>query len=174
MTTTQTKGREPVPERSIRPIRQSDNVGIGRVIREVMTEFGAVGSGFSIEDPEVDNMFEAYSGEGQCFNVLVDGHEILGGAGVAPLQEGPPGICELRKMYVLPKARGNGVGRDLLQLCVDQARALGFEGCYLETLHAMQGARHLYQSFGFEDLAGPLGATGHGGCDRWMMLPLRD
>jgi putative acetyltransferase len=172
MTTTQPKGQESEPERYIRSIQQADNIGMARVIREVMTEFGAVGSGFSIEDPEVDNMFAAYSGEGMCFNVLVSGPEILGGAGVAPLQAGPPGICELRKMYVLPKARGHGVGRDLLQLCVEQARALGFEGCYLETLDGMQGARHLYKSFGFEDLPGPLGATGHGGCDRWMMLSL--
>ncbi|MDF1836565.1 MAG: GNAT family N-acetyltransferase [Planctomycetota bacterium] len=162
------------PGRAIRPIRKDDNVSMARVIREVMTEFGAVGSGFSIEDPEVDDMHGAYSDSGHCFNVLVDTDGVVGGAGVAPLEGGPHGICELRKMYVLPQGRGIGAGRELLQLCVDQARALGFEACYLETLDSMEGARRLYQAFGFQDLPGPMGDTGHGGCDRWMLLSLSD
>ncbi len=44
----------------IRPIRPEDNPAVAQIIRQVMTEFGAVGCGFSIEDDEVDSMFEAY------------------------------------------------------------------------------------------------------------------
>ncbi len=158
----------------IRHIGSEDNPAMARVIREVMTEFGAVGPGFSIVDPEVDTMFEAYSGEGHGFYVLADSTRVVGGAGVAPLEGGLPDVCELRKMYVLPGARGRGAGRQLLQRCVDEARALGFEHCYLETLDSMKGARALYQAFGFQDLPGPMGATGHSACDRWMLLPLND
>ncbi|MBL4771248.1 MAG: GNAT family N-acetyltransferase [Planctomycetes bacterium] len=157
---------------AIRPIAATDNAGMAQVIRDVMTEFGAIGAGFSIGDPEVDGMFEAYSGQGHCFNVVVEGDRVLAGAGIAPLAGGEKGVCELRKMYALSLCRGLGVGHDLLTLCVGQAKQLGFEKCYLETLDSMASARRLYQSFGFEDLAGPMGDTGHGGCDRWMILNL--
>ncbi len=160
-------------EHMIRPIEAADNPGMASVIREVMTEFGAVGEGFSIVDPEVDGMFEAYGGEGHCFNVVVRKGRVLGGAGVAPLQGGEAGVCELRKMYVAGEARGLGAGRDLMKLCLQQASELGFERCYLETLDSMGRARKLYQGFGFQDIPGPLGDTGHGGCDKWMMLELK-
>ncbi len=156
----------------IRPIEVSDNPRMAHVIRAVMTEFGAVGDGFSIGDPEVDGMFEAYVGEGHCFNVVVRDGQIFGGAGVAPLAGGEVGVCELRKMYVMLEGRGSGAGRDLMKQCLKQARELGFERCYLETLDSMGGARKLYRGFGFRDLPGPLGATGHGSCDKWMILEL--
>ncbi len=44
----------------IRSIRKSDNAKVARIIRDVMTEFGAVGTGDSINDPEVDDMYGAY------------------------------------------------------------------------------------------------------------------
>ena len=113
----------------IRPITAIDDAGMALVIRKVMTEFGAIGAGFSIEDPEVDAMFEAYSGEGHCFNVVVEGSSVLAGAGIAPLAGGEAGVCELRKMYALPECRGLGVGSDLLERCVLQAKQLGFERC---------------------------------------------
>jgi len=47
---------------TLRRIEPGDDPAMGAVIREVMTEFGAVGSGFSIEDPEVDAMSAAYAG----------------------------------------------------------------------------------------------------------------
>jgi putative acetyltransferase len=44
----------------LRTIRPGDNPQVAGIIRSVMTEFGAVGPGFSIMDPEVDHMYEAY------------------------------------------------------------------------------------------------------------------
>ena len=40
-------------------------------------------------------------------------------------------------MYLLPAARGHGIGRRLLEMCVDAARGLGYRTCYLETLAQM-------------------------------------
>jgi putative acetyltransferase len=50
-------------EAFIRPSRCEDNSAIAEVIRQVMTEHGAVGEGYSIQDPEVDTMHEAYAGK---------------------------------------------------------------------------------------------------------------
>ncbi|MGH8211723.1 MAG: GNAT family N-acetyltransferase, partial [Rhodanobacteraceae bacterium] len=99
-------------------------------------------------------------------------NRVLGGAGIAPLSGGNEDVCELRKMYFLPELRGRGAGRALMQRCLDAARRLGFGRCYLETLTGMDSAQALYSKFGFARLEGPLGTTGHHGCNRFFILPL--
>lgn len=156
----------------IRPIRPDDDAAVATLIRQVMTEFGAVGRGFSIEDPEVDAMFRAYDRSGAAFWIVEGGGAIRGAGGYAPLDGGDPETCELRKMYFLPELRGLGLGAELLRLCLTGARQDGYRRCYLETLASMAAAQRLYRSFGFREIDAPLGATGHCGCDRWMVLDL--
>jgi putative acetyltransferase len=156
---------------ALRPIEPRDDAAVAHVIRTVMPELGASGPGFAIVDPEVDAMCAAYTRPAHAYFVVVDDDDqVVGGAGVAPLAGGDAGVCELRKMYILSTARGGGVGRRLLTRCLDEARALGFTRCYLETLTGMDAAMHLYESCGFARLDGPLGATGHFGCNRWYLL----
>ena len=156
----------------IRPITRADDQAIATVIRTVMPEFGASGPGFAIHDAEVDAMCEAYSNAGCAYFVIdVDG-KVCGGGGVAPLAGADDGVCELRKMYFLPELRGQGAGVRLMTQCLDTARALGHRRCYLETLTGMSAAQHLYEKFGFERLPGPLGATGHFGCNRFYLRDL--
>jgi len=144
------------------------------VIRAVMPEFGADGPGFAIHDPEVDGLSTAYATPGRAYWVVVDeADRVMGGGGIAPLDGGEAGVCELRKMYFLPQARGHGVGERLLRQCLDFARQAGYQTCYLETLASMTQAQKLYQRLGFRPLSKPMGATGHFGCDRWYALDLR-
>jgi len=49
---------------AIRPIETADNPAVAAIIRDVMTEFGAVGCTYSISDPEVHAMCEAYPAPG--------------------------------------------------------------------------------------------------------------
>lgn len=156
----------------IRPIESRDDVAIAAIIRGVMPEFGAVGDGFAINDPEVDWISRAYAAP-RCayFVVEIDGVPV-GGAGVAPLLGGDGDTCELRKMYFLPQARGRGAGTRMMARCLDAARALGFRRCYLETLCGMDAAMKLYARSGFRRIGAPLGNTGHGGCDSFYLLDL--
>jgi putative acetyltransferase len=157
----------------IRPIEQRDDAAMAAVIREVMTDFGAVGPGYSINDPEVDHLSRAYAAPRSAFFVLADAPgRILGGAGIAPLAGGGDDVCELRKMYFLPDARGHGHGSRLLARCLEAARDFGFRRCYLETLASMTAAARLYERHGFRRVAAPLGATGHFTCDRWYLREL--
>ncbi len=156
----------------IRPLRAEDNPAVAGLIRDVMTEFGAVGSGYSIEDAEVADMFGSYRQPGAAYFVVTRGEEILGGGGVGPLPEADETTCELKKMYFRPELRGTGMGLRLLRHCLHSARLLGYRDCYLETLDAMHAARRLYRKFGFEDLDGPRGNTGHFKCNRWMLKRL--
>lgn len=160
------------PRFAIRPITPADDLAVARIIRGVMPEFGADGPGFAIHDPEVDAMSAAYDRPGAAYFVVEHEGRVQGGGGVAPLEGGPEGVCELRKMYFLPALRGLGAGAALMQRCLDQARALGFRQVYLETLRGMDAAQKLYERTGFRRLDGPLGATGHFGCNRFYLLDL--
>jgi putative acetyltransferase len=157
---------------SIRPIKQADDPRMAQIIRTVMPQFGAVGDGFAINDPEVDWMSRAYA-EPRCSYFVVERNgQVMGGGGVAPLIDGDEDLCELRKMYFLPELRGMGAGTALMQLCLDAARRHGFRRCYLETLQGMDAAMKLYERSGFRRLPGPMGATGHGGCNAFYLLEL--
>lgn len=149
----------------LRPIEPRDDARVAAIIRAVMPEFGADGPGFAIHDPEVDHMSRAYAAP-RCayFVVELDG-EVLGGAGIAPLEGGEGDTCELRKMYFLPALRGRGAGRAMIERCLDAARAHGFRRCYLETLKGMDAAQRLYERVGFRRISCAKGATGHHGCD---------
>jgi len=159
-------------ESIIRPITASDDAAMAAVIRTVMPEFGAVGDGFAINDPEVDWLSRAYAEPRCAYFVIERDGRVLGGAGVAPLTGGEPDVCELRKMYFLPEARGAGAGAAMMVKCLDAARKLGFKRCYLETLRGMDAAMRLYERSGFRRIDGPMGATGHGGCNAFYLLDL--
>ena len=157
---------------SIRPIRQSDDPSIAAVIRTVMPEFGATGSGFAINDPEVDWMSRAYAAPQSAYFVVERDGTVLGGGGVAPLVGGGGNTCELRKMYFLPVARGIGAGTAMMDHCLHAARSFGFSQCYLETLGGMDAAIRLYERSGFQRIDAPLGDTGHGGFNTFYLLEL--
>jgi putative acetyltransferase len=75
-------------------------------------------------------------------------------------------------MYFLPEARGLGAGAAMMARCLDAARDFGFARCYLETLTGMDAAMRLYERSGFRRIDGPMGATGHGGCNTFYLLDL--
>ena len=156
----------------LRPIEPRDDATVAAIIRTVMPEFGASGDGFAINDPEVDWMSRAYAAPRCAYFVVERDGRVLGGGGVAPLEGGDAGTCELRKMYFLSELRGSGAGSALMARCLDAARGFGFAQCYLETLCGMQAARKLYERTGFARIDSPMGATGHGGCDTFYLLRL--
>ena len=187
----------------LRPITLADNQAIKALIKTVLTEFGATGTGFAGADQELNDMYHAYLNKGCVYYVVLIDGRLVGGGGIAPLQglEPTPGhsidpmpcigpiegavpsvstafntalvsICELRKMYFHPEARGLGLGKQLLSHCLSVARAIGYQTVYLETLHNMKAAQQLYRRFGFQPLAQPWGNTGHHGCDLWYALSL--
>ncbi len=158
----------------IRPITQADNPAIAAVVRAVSAEYGlAADKGYGVADPNLDFLHETYLGERSRYWVIEgpDG-SILGGGGIAPLAGEEGQVCELQKMYFMPSLRGLGLGRRLVLQALDEARALGYQRCYLETTAVLREATALYESLGFEHLPGPLGSTGHDACEICMVLAL--
>ncbi len=158
----------------LRPIRKADDPAMAAIIREVMTAHGASGPGFAIHDAEVDAMSAAYATPDARYYVVEQDGLVVGGAGFARLHgsRAEDAVCELRKMYFLPRARGQGIGRALLALLLDEMRAAGFRRCYLETTRQMTAAQRLYRAAGFLPQAAAEGATGHHGCDTFYSRPL--
>ena len=70
---------------SLRPIQGEDDATMAAIIRTVMPEFGAIGSGFAIADPEVDWMSRAYAEPRHAYFVVESNGRVIGGCGIAPL-----------------------------------------------------------------------------------------
>lgn len=156
----------------IREISEKDNIQIAELIRSVIVEFGAPKVGTAYEDKALDNLYRHYQKEGCAYFVLADGDRIIGAAGIAPLQEGPSNICELQKMYFLSDARGIGLGKKMINRCIEKARKYKFDKCYIETMYNMKSAQKLYLSEGFNYIDKPIGNTGHSSCPVWMIKHL--
>jgi len=156
-------------EIAIRPINQADNPAVADLIKKVMTSYKCVGEGYSIEDPEVNDMFGAYNDPRSIFYVIESEDKILGCGGIAQLAGGDEDVCELKKMYFYPELRGKGYGRKLMDLLLKDAPRLGYKKCYLETVERMQRANDLYNKYGFTKLSSQEGNTGHCGCDTFYI-----
>lgn len=157
---------------NIRPIEKKDNAAIASVIRMVLSEYNVPKVGTAYADPQLDFLFETYDIKKAIYYVVEKGNIIIGGAGIMQLENESQYICELQKMYVLPEGRGLGLGKQLMEICLQQAIAFGFESCYIETLPNMVDAQKLYLKTGFSYINSPMGNTGHTSCPVWMLKKL--
>jgi putative acetyltransferase len=156
----------------IREIQPNDNRAIANVIRQVFIDNKLPKTGTAFADKHLDSLFEVYDTTRSVYFVVENEEQIIGGCGIAPLENSIENICELQKMYFLPEARGLGMGFQMMQLCLKKAIEFGFDSIYLETLPEMIAAQKLYKKVGFDYLNQPKGATGHGTCPIWMLKTL--
>jgi GNAT superfamily N-acetyltransferase len=90
--------------------------------------------------PPAGELMLAYSLEGDA----------LGCVAVRPLAGA---VCEMKRLYVRPAARGIGIGRALVAAIIESAQALGYAEMKLDTLPLMPEALALYERFGFVRIA---------------------
>jgi len=155
-----------------RTIQPDDNPALAKIVRDTLAEFGANHPGTVYYDPTTDHLFEMFQHPLSVYLVAEMEGELVGGGGIYPTDGLPDKTCELVKMYLLPVARGKGVGKMIIADCVEKAARLGFENVYLETMPELQQAMQVYEKFGFRYLNGPLGNSGHFGCSKWMLKKL--
>ena len=74
-----------------------------------------------------------------------DGRALAGGG----LKRSEAGICEIKRMFVVPEARGSGIGARLLEELEALARDLGYAVARLDTGAKQPGAQRLYERAGY-------------------------
>src|SRR5260221_10399641 len=156
----------------IRTIQPADNKEIATIIRGALAEFGANKPGTVYFDEATDHLYEAFQVPFSRYHVALADHELVGGAGIFPTPGLPSATCELVKMYLTARARGKGLGKLLIQKCLEFAKEAGYKHVYLETMPELQRAMPVYEKFGFRYLDGPMGNTGNFGCPIWMLKDL--
>lgn len=144
----------------IRPWMPRDRETAAAVIRDTLTEYGLLWepSGADWDVIEVETSYLEVGGE---FWVIELQGKIVGTAAYYPIERGEMAV-EVRKMYLLPIARGKGLGRYLLEE-LERAIALrGFKAIWIETASVLKEAVYLYESSGYQPATGVETAR----CDR--------
>jgi putative acetyltransferase len=155
-----------------RSLEQRDNKEIAELIRSVFREFGIARPGTVYFDPTTDDLFSLFRKPGSVYWIAEENGKIIGGCGIFSTPGLPEGCCELVKFYLLSSQRGKGTGRKLLEMSLESARKLGYRQVYLESLPELSRAIGLYEKTGFRLIEGPMGSSGHFGCDIWMLKNL--
>lgn len=156
----------------IRTIQPADNQPLAVIIRNALAEFGANKPGTVYYDASTDALYELFRQQGSIYYVAEENGVLIGGAGIYPSPGLPAGTCELVKMYLSPAARGKGIGKLLIEKALAFAKETGYRNVYIETMPELRKAMSVYEKFGFKYLDGPLGNTGHFGCEIWMLKEL--
>ena len=135
---------------TLKIINAADVDAIGHV-RQFFRNYAAwLGRDLSFQgfDQEMASLPGAYSAPGgRLFYAELDGAP-AGCVGVRPFSEG---VCEMKRLYVEPSMRGNGVGRDLAMAAIRCAKDLGYRRIMLDTLPEMRMAQKLYRELGFTE-----------------------
>jgi putative acetyltransferase len=155
-----------------RHIEKKDNKAIAELIRTVFREFKIDRPGTVYFDPTTDDLFTLFSRQGSEYWIAEEKGVIIGGCGVYSTPGLPEGCAELVKLYLSADQRGKGLGRKLMEKTFDSAKKLGYKQLYLESLPELSKALSIYERAGFKYISGPLGCSGHFGCNIWMLKDL--
>ena len=131
----------------IRNWQESDRILAATVISSILSEYGLPWQPEEA-DKDVLEIEKYYLATGGEFWVIEHQNQIVGTAAYYPIQRGEKAV-EIRKMYLLPKVRGLGLGKYLLQQLETAIALRGFEQIWIETASILVEAVKLYESNGY-------------------------
>ena len=127
--------------------QEKDRIFAATVISSILSEYGLPWQP-EAADKDVLNIEEYYLATGGEFWVIEHQNQIVGTAAYYPINRGEKAV-EIRKMYLLPKVRGLGLGKYLLQQLETAIALRGFEQIWIETASILAEAVKLYESNGY-------------------------
>ena len=156
----------------IRQVEKQDEPHLAALIRTVFEEHKAPREGTVYSDPTTDHLFDLFQTDRAVLWVAEVNGEIVGSCGIYPTEGLPKDTAELVKFYILARARGLGIGKQLMEQSIASAREFGYQDIYLESMPEFGKAVSMYQKLGFHSLDSAMGNSGHTSCTIWMMKSL--
>lgn len=139
-------GQEP----KIWTAKLSDMPVVAALFRAYLDELG-VDLSFQQVAAELAGLPGPYAAPAGCILLAGARDATTGVVALKPLAT--PGVCELKRLYVLPKARGQGVAEHLCLALEEQARRRDYAVMKLDTLARLGPANRLYERLGYEACA---------------------
>lgn len=121
-------------------------------VRELFVEYAAwlgISLCFQGFDEELESLPGRYAPPGGVLLLGLDGDRPVCCIGMRPLEDG---ICEMKRLYVRPSHRGQGLGGFLVNMAIGHAERIGYKSMRLDTLPVMATARRLYAEIGFREI----------------------
>jgi carbonic anhydrase len=137
---------------TIQTLSANDSVALEQVRQYFRNYAGWLGVDLSYQnfEQEMASLPGAYTApEGRLFFAKVDGKP-AGCVGVRPLPDSE-GVCEMKRLYVTPEERGQGVGAALALAAIKAAKEIGYRKLIIDTLPSMRMAVKLYRELGFTE-----------------------
>ncbi len=136
----------------IRSWQPDDRQAAISLIGSVLQEYGLTCEPAGTDRDAVD-VEALYWHTGGAFWVVEHNRAIVGTAGYYPVERGKQAV-EIRKMYLLPRVRGKGLGRFLLQSLEKDIQQRGFQQIWIETASVLKQACQLYEAAGYVPATG--------------------
>ncbi len=134
---------------SIRPVRTDDDLAAVVALFEAYVATLTVDLGYQDFSGELAGLPGKYAPpKGELLLARDVAGAPLGCVGLRPIP--PDGCCEMKRLYLLPSARGLGLGKAMTEAVIETARRLGYAELKLDTLPSMITAMRLYDALGFE------------------------
>lgn len=132
----------------IRDWQPTDRATAAELIRSVLAEYGLTCEPEQA-DQDVWHVEEAYWKTGGEFWVVEHDGQLVGTGGYYPIKRGDRAV-EVRKMYLLPAVRRQGLGRFLLHTLETAIAQRGYQQIWVETATVLKEAVRLYETNGYQ------------------------
>ena len=133
-------------ELDVRPVPAGDPAA-AMLLESYNAEFAR--EGVEREPGRVATIASEYEEPAGAFLLVYDDERAVACGGIRSLGDG---TAEVKRMYVVPDARGRGVGAWLLRRLEDEARRFGYRRLRLDTAASLTAAQALYRSAGFREI----------------------
>lgn len=116
------------------------------IFREYYEELLKIDTCFKHFEAELADLPGIYAPPDGALLLAMEGQEV---AGCVALKKVDDGLCEMKRLFVRPKYRGQGRGRILADKIINEAVKIGYSSMRLDTLDWLKEAISLYKSLGF-------------------------